>query len=76
MNNLKAFRVRGGQATEIVGSSVALERELQSLIEGNMEAMLGIRFLASEYGPTSGANRPFGPGRERDTGHRGVQALP
>ncbi|MER5490493.1 DUF5655 domain-containing protein [Streptomyces sp. NPDC002490] len=33
----------------MAGSSVALERELQSLVEGNMEAMLGIRFLASEY---------------------------
>ncbi len=39
----------GGRAVEMSGSSVALERELQSLIEGNMEAMLGIRFLASEY---------------------------
>ncbi|MFI0155740.1 transporter [Streptomyces lydicus] len=49
MTNLKAFRVNGGQATEIPGSSVALERHLQTLIEANMEAMLGIRFLASEY---------------------------
>ncbi|BDH11474.1 hypothetical protein HOK021_26530 [Streptomyces hygroscopicus] len=39
----------GGLATEIPGSSVALERQLQTLIESNMEAMLGIRFLASEY---------------------------
>ncbi|MGW2331569.1 hypothetical protein ACWC5C_38265 [Streptomyces sp. NPDC001700] len=28
---------------------MAVERELQSLIEANMEAMLGIRFLATEY---------------------------
>ncbi|MGW1278259.1 DUF5655 domain-containing protein [Streptomyces tsukubensis] len=49
MGDLKAFRVDGGRAVEMAGSSVALERELQSLIEGNMEAMLGIRFLASEY---------------------------
>ncbi|MFG2862238.1 transporter [Streptomyces sioyaensis] len=49
MSNLKAFRVSGAQATEIPGSSVALERQLQTLIEANMEAMLGIRFLASEY---------------------------
>ncbi|MEV0374213.1 DUF5655 domain-containing protein [Streptomyces sp. NPDC050636] len=49
MSNLKVFRVRGGQATEIPGSSVALERQLQTLIEANMEVMLGIRFLASEY---------------------------
>ncbi|MFI2263760.1 transporter [Streptomyces tubercidicus] len=49
MSNLEAFRVSGGQATEMPGSSVTLERHLQSLIEGNMEAMLGIRFLVSEY---------------------------
>ncbi|MFE9334876.1 hypothetical protein [Streptomyces sp. NPDC006925] len=49
MGDLKVFRVRGGRATEIPGTSVAVERDLQSLIEANMEAMLGIRFLATEY---------------------------
>jgi RecB family endonuclease NucS len=49
MSNLKVFRVRGGQATEIPGASVGVERDLQTLIEANMEAMLGIRFLATEY---------------------------
>ncbi|MEU4200789.1 DUF5655 domain-containing protein [Streptomyces sp. NPDC026294] len=49
MSDLKVFRVRGGRATEIPGESVAVERELQSLVESNMETMLGIRFLATEY---------------------------
>ncbi|MFI9261400.1 transporter [Streptomyces sioyaensis] len=49
MGDLKAFRVVDGQVREIPGSSVALERQLQTLIEANMEAMLGIRFLATEY---------------------------
>ncbi|MFK4065089.1 hypothetical protein [Streptomyces sp. NPDC029674] len=49
MSDLKLFRVAGGQAAEIPGAAVALERHLQTLIEQNMEAMLGIRFLASEY---------------------------
>ncbi|MFG3112835.1 transporter [Streptomyces sp. NPDC048197] len=49
MSNLKAFRVRDGRATEITGSSMPLERHLQTLIEDNMEEMIGIRFLASEY---------------------------
>ncbi|MEU3597206.1 DUF5655 domain-containing protein [Streptomyces sp. NPDC006798] len=49
MSDLKAFRVDGGRVVEMAGSSVALERELQSLVEANMEAMLGVRFLASEY---------------------------
>lgn len=49
MSNLKVFRVRGGQATEVPGAAVGVEVELQRLIEANMEAMLGIRFLAGEY---------------------------
>lgn len=49
MGDLKVFRVRGGRATDIPGASVAVERELQSLIEANMEVMLGIRFLVTEY---------------------------
>ncbi|MGW8398006.1 DUF5655 domain-containing protein [Streptomyces lydicus] len=49
MSSLKAFRIRDGLATEITGSPVPLERDLQTLIENNMEAMLGICFLASEY---------------------------
>ncbi|MDQ0908750.1 putative transport protein [Streptomyces canus] len=49
MNDLKLFRVADGQAAEIPGAAVVLERHLQTLIERNMEAMLGIRFLASEY---------------------------
>ncbi|WP_236244054.1 DUF5655 domain-containing protein [Streptomyces sp. CC210A] len=49
MSNLKVFRVRSGQATEVPGAAVGVEVELQRLIEANMEAMLGIRFLATEY---------------------------
>ncbi|MGQ4400119.1 DUF5655 domain-containing protein [Streptomyces hayashii] len=49
MNDLKLFRIADGQAAEIPGATVALERHLQTLIEQNMETMLGIRFLSSEY---------------------------
>ncbi|RSN18700.1 transporter [Streptomyces sp. WAC 01325] len=49
MNDLKLFRVADHQVVEIPGSAMALERHLQTLIERNMKAMLGIRFLASEY---------------------------
>ncbi|MEW5530601.1 transporter [Streptomyces virginiae] len=49
VSDLRAFRVHDGTATEMQGSAVALERQLQTLVEANMEAMLGIRFLASEY---------------------------
>ena len=49
MNDLKLFRIADGQAAEIPGATVALERHLQTLIEQNMETMLGIRLLSSEY---------------------------
>ncbi|PPS89947.1 hypothetical protein [Streptomyces sp. MH60] len=38
-----------GRDVEPRGSTVALEVELQHRIEASMKAMLGTRFLASEY---------------------------
>lgn len=49
MADLKLFSINQGQATEMASSSVALERDLQKLVEANMETIFGIRFLASEY---------------------------
>ena len=37
------------QATELQGDASDLEKPLQTLIENNLEPLLGIRFLASEY---------------------------
>lgn len=42
-------RDAGGRDVELSGSTVALEVELQRRVEAGLEAMLGIRFLASEY---------------------------
>lgn len=50
MAELRLFKDTDGQAIEVPGSGVALERHLQTYIERNMEDMLGgVRFLASEY---------------------------
>jgi predicted transport protein len=49
MGDLKLFRVHNGTALELRGSALALEKPLQTLIERNMEALFGVRFLASEY---------------------------
>lgn len=49
MGDLKLFSVSSSGVSEIPGSTVALERSLQALIERNLEAFLGVRFLASEY---------------------------
>lgn len=49
MSDLKLFRTIDGAADELHGTSVALERSLQTLMEKNLETLLGIRFLASEF---------------------------
>ncbi|WCM93164.1 DUF5655 domain-containing protein [Acidovorax sp. NCPPB 2350] len=49
MSDIQLFRLSAGLATELPSSSAALERQLQTLIEGQMETFLGVRFLASEY---------------------------
>lgn len=49
MSDLKLFRITDGVASELAGSSIALERSLQKLIEANMEPLFGVRLLESEY---------------------------
>jgi RecB family endonuclease NucS len=51
MSDLKLFRTGKDGVPEIHSGSVELEKSLQTLIESNLEAMLGVRFLASEYLP-------------------------
>lgn len=48
MGDLKLFKVKDG-VKELKGTSVAMEKSLQELIENNMEYFFGITFLASEY---------------------------
>jgi len=49
MSDIKLFRLRAGQATELQSDASDLEKPLQTLIEKNLDPLLGIRFLASEY---------------------------
>ena len=49
MTDIKLFSFDGKLASEIPGSATVLEKSLQHLIEENLEAILGIRLLASEY---------------------------
>jgi predicted transport protein len=48
MGDLKLFRIKNG-VKELAGTSVAIEKSIQTLIENNMETFFGIKFLASEY---------------------------
>ena len=50
MSEIKLYRLLDGKATELEGSASDLEKPLQKLIEANLEQMLGIRFLATEFG--------------------------
>lgn len=49
MSDIKIFRLSGDTVTELEGSSAAIEKSLQTLIERHLETFLGVRFLASEY---------------------------
>ena len=49
MSDIKLFRLNSGVAVELQGDVADLEKPLQSLIERNLEPLLGIKFLASEY---------------------------
>lgn len=49
MSDIKLFRLEAGKATELAGDASDLEKPLQTLIEANLDTLLGIRFLASEY---------------------------
>ncbi|MDB4818317.1 DUF5655 domain-containing protein [Acidimicrobiales bacterium] len=54
MSEIKLFRTEVGGVTQLHGSNVALEKELQTLMERNLETFLGVRFLASELTTSNG----------------------
>lgn len=49
MGDIRIFNMNNGGAVELKGSAIALEKSLQSYIENNLESLLGITFLESEY---------------------------
>lgn len=49
MSDIKLFRLSSGKASELQSEAADLEKPLQTLIENNLDTLLGIRFLASEY---------------------------
>ena len=83
MGDIKLFRVGQQGADELKGSSVAIERSLQLLLEANIETLLGVRFLATEYvnisiDPDPAVVEEEGKGFTRDVsriGHHGTGYL-
>ena len=53
MSDIKLFKT-DGKVEEFQSSAATLEKELQTLIEKNMQTFFGITFLASEYRTTNG----------------------
>ncbi len=49
MGDIKLFHIASDHVTELPEQSVAVEKSLQTLIERHLDALLGVRFLASEY---------------------------
>jgi predicted transport protein len=54
MGDFKLFRLANGQVHELVGATETIEKSVQTLFEKNLEALLGVRFLASEFTTTHG----------------------
>lgn len=49
MSDIKLFHMGNGSVQELKGTSIAIEKTLQALIEKHLEVFLGVRFLATEY---------------------------
>lgn len=49
MSDIKLFKLQGQLAKELPGKASDLEKPLQTLIEMNLEELLGVRFLVSEH---------------------------
>jgi hypothetical protein len=54
MSNIKLFRIGGGTVDKLTETTDTIEKSVQILFEKNLEALLGVRFLASEFATTNG----------------------
>ncbi len=49
MSDIKLFRRNAEKYEQLEGTSVAVEKSLQDLIEQHCDSLLGVRFVATEY---------------------------
>ncbi len=54
MSDIKLFRVGGGMVHELTGTTDTIEKSVQTFFEANLEALLGVRFLATEFTTSNG----------------------
>lgn len=50
MSDIKLFSIKGQYVSELEAKAALLEKSLQMSIESHMDVLLGVRFLATEYG--------------------------
>lgn len=49
MSELKLFKIEDQKIHEIPSRAVGVEKALQAIFEHNLDALLGVKFLATEY---------------------------
>ena len=54
MSDIKLFRIGGGKVDELTGTTDTIEKSVQTFFEKNLEALLGVRFLATEFTTSNG----------------------
>jgi RecB family endonuclease NucS len=54
MADIKLFSIADNQVSPVQGATETIEKSVQLLFEKNLEALLGVRFLASEFTTTHG----------------------
>lgn len=54
MSDIKLFRIGAGTVDELSGTTDTVEKSVQLLFETNLESLLGVRFLASEFTTSNG----------------------
>lgn len=54
MSDIKLFRIASSGVDELTGTTDTIEKSLQVLFERNLEDLLGVRFLATEFTTSNG----------------------
>jgi hypothetical protein len=54
MSDIKLFRVSASKVDELTGTTDTIEKSVQIFFEKNLESLLGVRFLASEFITSNG----------------------
>jgi predicted transport protein len=54
VTDIKLFHIANNQVNALLGATEMVEKSVQTLFEKNLEALIGVRFLASEFTTTHG----------------------